>query len=194
MSKGKQNVKAEETTGTEPVVEVMENTTATPPAEEVKAPTGTKKEETVQISRSDFDKLISTVEKQAKDIDLLYKAADKNRMSKAMGDGGEVLIKKAKVSTWDNTGKFIIGWKLITDRCEVVLGRWVEEQTVNLILEDGETMTVPLLEFYRKSLKKIAADIVSRTDEYDSQNNKVQMLKLQFDNGKTLMINSVFIN
>lgn len=153
-----------------------------------------KEDDMVQIKREDFNQLMSRVEKLTQDSELLMKASDKQRLAKARGDGGEILIRQAKVSTWDDTGKFIIGWKLMSNRCEVVLGRWVEEQTVNIVLEDGETMTVPLLEFYRKTLKKISGDIISRMEEFDSEKNKINMFKIQFPNGKVLLINSSFVN
>lgn len=151
-------------------------------------------EETVQVKKSELAEMITKLDKLTKDSELLFKASDKQRIAKAMNEGGEILIKQAKISTWDDTGKLIVGWKLISDRCEVVLGRWVEEQNVTFIFEDGEAKTVPLLEFYRKTLKKISGDIISKTDEYDSQNNKIQIFKIQFPNGKTLLINSSFIN
>lgn len=153
-----------------------------------------EKKDVVEIKREDFDKMMSQLEKQARDIDLLYKAADKKSMAKAVGEGGEVLIKQAKVRTWDDTGKFIIAWKLISNKCEVVMGRWIEEQNASIILEDGEVITIPLLEFYRKTLHKVSGDIISRTDEYDENNNKVQIFKIQFPNGKTLLVNSSFVN
>ena len=162
----------------------------TPAKEEVKE---TPKEEMIEVKKSDFDKMLSQMEKQSKDIDLLYKAADKSRISKLMNDGSEVLVKTAKVSTWDG-GPFVIGWKLVSDKSEVVNGRWIEEQTVNIILEDGEVVTVPLLEFYRKTLKKTVGDIISKSEQYDSQNNKITLFKIQFPNGKILEINNSFVN
>lgn len=168
------------------------STTPTP----LEKPTSPKKqtEETVEIKRSDFDRMMKQLEKQSKDIELLYKTADKSKMAKELNKEGENLIKQCKVSTWDDTGRFIIGWKLITNRCEVVMGRWIEEQTVSFVLEGGDVMTVPLLEFYRKTIKKVDADIISRTDEYDEKNNKVIIFKLQFPTGKVLLLNSSFVN
>lgn len=152
-----------------------------------------KNNDTVEISREDFNKLMERLDKQAKDIGTLYQVADKSRLARAQGEG-ENLIKQAKVSTWDDTGKFIIGWKLISNRCEVVMGRWIEEQEVIIVFEDGETKQIPLIEFYRKTLHKISGDIIARTEEFDEKNNKVNMFKLQFPNGKILLINSAFVN
>jgi predicted RNase H-like nuclease (RuvC/YqgF family) len=152
------------------------------------------KEDTIEIKRTDFDNMMKQLERQSKDIDLLYKAADKSKIAKELGKEGENLIKQAKVSTWDDTGKFIVGWKLITNKCEVIMGKWIEEQTVVINFEDGETLIVPLLEFYRKTLKKVNGDIISRVDQYDENNEKIIMFKLQFPNGKVLLLNSVYVN
>ncbi len=167
---------------------------STAPVEKKEKKTVAAEEETVQIKRKDFDRLMNQMEKQSKDIELLYKVGDKSRIARELGKEGENLIKQVQVRTWDDTGRIIIGWKLLTNKCEVILGRWVEEQTTTIMFEDGETMTVPLLEFYRKTLKKIEADIVGTTQDIDSQNNKITSFKLQFENGKTLLLNSAFVN
>lgn len=166
-----------------------------PKAEEKKPKTEEKEEETVVVKKSDLDKMFAQMEKQSKDIDLLYKAADKTRLATEMNKGGvENLIKQVKVLTWDDTGKFVVGWKLNSNRCEVVMGRWVEEQVASVVLEDGEVITVPLLEFYRKTLIKKPADLIAKTDEFDANNKKITILKVQFPNGKTLLINETFVN
>jgi len=152
------------------------------------------KEDTVEIKRTDFDKMMKQLETQSKDISLLMKTADKGRIAKELNKAGENLIKQCNVRTWDDTGKIIIGWKLITNRCEVIQGSWSEDQTCSIIFEDGEILTVPLLEFYRKTLIKIPVDIVARTEELDDKNNKITIFKLQFPSGKILLLNSVFIN
>ena len=164
-----------------------------PPVPEATVPPK-KEEETIEIKRTDFDKMMKQLETQSKDISLLMKTADKGRIAKELNKAGENLIKRCNVRTWDDTGKIIVGWKLITNRCEVVQGRWTEDQTCSMIFEDGTILTVPLLEFYRKTLIKVPVDIIARTEELDASNNKVVILKLQFPTGKILLLNSVFIN
>lgn len=156
----------------------------------------TTKDEMVEIKKSDFNRLMAQLEKQSKDIDLLYKAADKGRMSVELNKEGNNLIRQVRVWTWDNTGKNIIGCKLITDRCEVVMGKWIEEQFVSIVLEDGEVVEkVSLLEFYRKTLNKVPTDLLSKTEEFDETTKvKTVMYKVQFPTGKTLVINSLFVN
>lgn len=152
------------------------------------------KNETVEIKKSDYEKLMAQLERNAKDIDLLYKASDKHRMAKAMNQGGEILVHTVKVWTWDNTGKIVIGTNLLTNRCEVVQGKWIEDQSMAVVLEDGETFTVPYLEFSRKTLNKIVGEILSTTKEYDANKKESIILKVQLPNGKTLAINQAFVN
>lgn len=151
--------------------------------------------EMVEVSREDLNKLLEKLDRQAKDIDILYKASDKSKMAKALGNGGEILIKKVNLWTWDNTGKIVMATELKTNKCEVVMGKWYEDQNVTVVLEDGETMTVPYIEFSRKILNKIPAEIISTKKETDDKTRKETIIyKVQLDNGKTLEINSSFVN
>lgn len=191
MPKPKKSVEEELGQTTMPVVpsikDAIPNKEVT---EEVKKP----KTEMVEISRTDLEKLIGTVQKQTKDIDLLYRAADKSRIAKELNKEGSNLIKQCNIRTWADTGELVVGWKLTKDRCEVVQGRWIEEQIVDMVLESGEVLTIPLIEFYRKTLKKVPADIVARTQEINDKNEIDILFKLQFENGKTLSLNSAFVN
>lgn len=155
-----------------------------------------KKEDVIEVKREDWDKLMAHVEKTSKDIELLHKVADKSRIAKELNKEGENLIKTCTVRTWLDTGKFVIGWgDMKTNRCEIVMGKWFEEQSVTFTLEDGETKTVPYIEFVRSTILKIPADIISRKEESDEANGtKEIMFKLQFANGKSLLINSKFVN
>lgn len=153
-----------------------------------------KKDDVIEIKREDFNNLLSRLDKMSKDQEILFKATDKNRLAKAQDLEGENLIKKCKISTWADTGKLIIGWKLITNKVEIVMGRWMEDQSVVIVLDGGETMTVPLLEFYRNILIKEEADIIARTEKVDENKKKAIFFTLQLDSGKELEINSVFIN
>lgn len=171
----------------------VEDDTTTPPTPPAPGPSGVP-EGMVQVKKEDLENLLSRMDKQSKDIELLYSVADKSRLSRAMNENGEVLIKQARVSMWDDTGIFVTAWKLITNKCEVVMGRWVEEQTVNVVLENGKTMQVPLIEFYRKTVQKESGDIIGTSEKTDYTGKKVTILELEFKNGKKLEISNVFVN
>lgn len=171
-----------------------EKITATPAPEEAKV-SSTKKEDTVEIKKSDYDRLMEQLERNAKDIELLYKASDKHRMAKAIGQGGEILVHTVKLWTWDNTGKIVVGTNLVSNRCEVVQGRWIEDQSMAVVLEDGEVLTVPYLEFSRKTLNKLIGEIISTKKQLDNATKKeVVILEVQLPNGKKLEINQAFVN
>lgn len=152
-----------------------------------------KEEETVEVSKKHLNDLLERLDRQARDIDILYKASDKSRMAKALSEGGEVLIKQVKVWTWDDTGRIIIATELVSNKSEVVMGKWVEDQNVVVIFEDGKSETVPYLQFVRRTINKIPAEIVGTTKKTENGKESV-IYKLQFPNGKVLEINAAFVN
>lgn len=174
--------------------EIMSEVTATPEPVEASNVSGTTEKETVEISKKDLAELFNRLDSQAKDIDMLYKASDKNRLARAQGEGGEVLIKKVRVWTWDNTDKIVVGTSLVTNRSEVILGKWVEDQNIVVVFEDGTTETVPYLQFIRKTLNKIPAEITATSKSLDNNRKEVVIHTVMLPNGKELKINSSFVN
>ena len=156
-----------------------------------------QEEETVQIKKEDLTALFDRLDKQAKDIELLYQASDKSRLAKAQSKGGQdVLIHTAKVSRWDGGEKYVIGWKLTSNRSEVINGKWFEDQQCTVVLSEGEPLTgVPLLEFYRKTIQKDSGEIIGREKRFDKQTNQeIEIFHLEFPNGQKLDIMSNFVN
>lgn len=151
-----------------------------------------EKDTFVKIKKSDFDRLIKSVETLSKDRDTLFSVADKSRLARAQAMSGEALIHTAKVSMFD--GKYIIGWKLTKNISEIMpqTGRWVEDQQTVLVFEDGETLEMPLIDFYRK-ITKVSGDIVSQTEQ-NSGGIKSTIFTLEFKDGKQLSIDNKFVN
>lgn len=148
----------------------------------------------VEIEKTDLEKLMKKVEDQSKIIDLLYKAADKGRLSKAMSDNnGNVIIRTAKVSKYKENDKLVVGWKLTSNISEIVNGRWVEDQRTLLMFEDGTTTEIPLLDFYRKIIG-VEGEITSRTSKYDNEGNAEELLKITFPDGRVIEVSSKFVN
>ena len=152
------------------------------------------KKDMVEVSREDLNSLISRLDNYEKNTALLMKAADKGRLAKAISQDGNILIHTVKVSKWDDTDNYVIGWKLKTNRAENVMGKYTEDQTTDVFFEESETVTVPLLEFYRKTIVKETAEIISKDEKTNLDGTKTELLKLKFPNGKILEINSKFIN
>ena len=152
-------------------------------------------EPTIQIKKSDFDMLMKTVETLSKDRDTLFKAADKNRLARVNDSNSQNLVKKVKISKWKNNGMYIIGWKLTSNVSEILPGsnRWVEDQRTMLVFEDGSTIEVPLIEYYRSTIAKDVADIIASTQKFINEENIVEY-QVEFANGKKLLIDSRFVN
>jgi hypothetical protein len=152
------------------------------------------KEEMVQVKQSDLNAILGKLESYEKNIDLLMKASDKERLARAQGKNGKLLIPSVKIAKWDDTDELVIGWKAMTNKAEVVNGRYIEDLTTMIFFETAEAITVPTLEFYRKTIRKEVADVVGREQKIDERGNKIELLKIRFENGKELIINSSFVN
>lgn len=147
------------------------------------------KSEKVELNREDLERLMKRLDDQDKTINLLVKSADKGRYSKALNDSSNTsLIRTVRVSKYTKNGKIIMGWKMTHDQCEIVAGRWVEDQRTMLIFEDGTEEEVTLLDFYRK-IAPIEGEIVSRTEKQDDS-----ILKVSFPDGKEIEISAKFVN
>lgn len=172
--------------------QVVEEAPKVKAAEETPKP---KKEDVVEIKRSDFEKMMKTLEKQSKDIELLYKTADKNRIAQEMNKGGEPLIRQAKISLLDDTDRLVVGWSdLLVNRCEVVMGKWIEEQTVNMVMDDGEIIPMSYLESVRRTSHKVLADIIGTSNDVNEKGVSRTIYKVQLPTGKVLLIDKTFIN
>jgi len=151
-------------------------------------------EEMVQVKREDLNAILGKLETYEKNIDLLMKASDKERLARAQSKDGKLLIPSVKIAKWDDTDNYVIGWKAITNKAEVVNGRYIEDLTTAVFFEEAESIIVPMLEFYRKTIRKDAADVIGKEQKVDEKGNKTELLKIRFENGKELIINSNFVN
>jgi len=151
-------------------------------------------DETVEVKKSDLETILSKIEKQNSDIELLMKAADKSRLAKLQSANPNDLVRKYKVSKWKDTELFVIGWKLTSNRCEIIMGKWIEEQTARVVLSDGTYRDVSLLEFYRSMVIKVAGEVIKTAVEEIPGKENVTLFTLQFENGRELEINSVYVN
>lgn len=152
------------------------------------------KDEMVQVKQSDLNAILNKLEKYEKNIDLLMKASDKERLAKAQTKDGKALISSVKIAKWDDGNDYVIGWKAITNKAEIVNGRYIEDLTTMVFFEEAETITVPMLEFYRKTIRKEEAFVIGKEQKIDEKGHKIELLKIRFENGKELIVNSSFVN
>ncbi len=147
------------------------------------------------IDKTDFEKLLGTIKEQNQKIEILFQAADKNRIARAYaGADGESLIKTVKINRFSDNQKLIVRWKLTSNQSEIINGRWIENQATILVFEDGSNLEIPLLDFYRKIDKETKGEIVSRVKKTDEKGKETQMLTLRLKDGKELQIDATFIN
>lgn len=152
------------------------------------------KEKKITITQTEFNKLLDTIEKLSKGQETLFNVADKSRLARHQAMSGDALIRTAKISIWD--GKYILGWKLMKNVSEIMpgTGRWVEDQSTMLVFEDGETLEIPLIDFYRKITKE-SGEIVNQTDQLDEvTKKKVTVFTIELKTGKQINIDNRFVN
>ena len=145
----------------------------------------------VSVKKEDLDALFAKFDKQSEDIKLLYRVADKSRLDNNE-KRGEPLIRTCKVSTID--GKILLAWKLTKNTSEIINGRWMEEQKIEVFFEDGGNKELQLLDFYRNVTKISDVEILSRSSSLNDKNEEESIFKLQLPDGKVLEINSKYIN
>lgn len=152
-------------------------------------------EETVSVKKTDLDRLFKTIDRQSKDIETLYKAADKGKIAEARwNDRNASLVKTCKLSRWDYTGQLILAWKMTENFSEIIAGREVANQKVEIFFEDGKTELVQLLDFYRHRKPEIVVEIIGEIKGVDDKGNTTTEFKVQFPDGKQLVISEKFIN
>ncbi len=158
-----------------------------------------KPKKMVEVEESVLNDLIKRVETLSKDQNTLFQAADKQRLAKVYEGAGQSLVKQVKVSYFSDIDKYIVGWKMVKNSSEIMphTGKWVEDQRVIVIFDDGEmSEEMQLVDFYRKvNLNKKKADIISQTQKFDEKTkSSINILEVEFENGKKLLIDSRFIN
>lgn len=142
----------------------------------------------VQISKKQLDTIIDALDQRNKDVELLFKVADKNKLSKVREqEQGANLIRTCRAWIWKND-KVIIVTKLVSNVAEIVNGRYVEDQQVEMVFEDGTNEKTSYLDFSRHK-KFVTVEILSSKKEGDKL-----VYKVQFSDGKTLAIGESFIN
>lgn len=176
---------------TESESEEIKNNEETVNTETEQTKTKPQKEETVTISKSDFDNIMGRLDKNHETIDLLLKVADKAALSKVMNQSGESLVRTYSVSTLD--GKIIVGWKMTKNIAELINGRLIEDQQVAIMFEDGTSQEITLLDFYRK-IHKIKGEMTGKETKTDSFGKEFSIIHISFDDGKKLSIDSRFVN
>lgn len=167
-----------------------ENAPVVNPANASPSPSGNaKEEETVTVSKAQFEQLLADMASMKKAQTELEGTASQDQIRKldALRASGR-LVKAVKIRKFN--GKLVIGWQVIVD--EVYMspeGKLIEDQKLKLFFEDATTFDTSLIQFSRISLYE-SYEVVK-----ESKNAMGEMLfTVQLADGKELEINSKFVN
>lgn len=152
------------------------------------APAAEEKGETVAVPKATFDKLLSTLEKQGKDIEVLREAADKGRLThvEQMRNKGK-LVKNAFLSKMD--GKIILGWRAVKDQVYFEDNKLVENQIIEVIFADQSNKQVSLRQF-NTLVEKVKGEVIKESKELDG----AIYFTLLMEDGEKHEVNIKFIN
>jgi hypothetical protein len=91
------------------------------------------------------------------------------------------------------TKKMVVAWKTLKDEVykDPKTGRWVEDQIVKIIFEDGTAVEMPLMNWYRQYELKPATVVSKSTDE--STGTVSLKIKRDEDN-KEVELNVLYVN
>lgn len=138
--------------------------------------------------------------KLKKDNELLLQIADKKALGLYYSKHqkrlpGRLNYRVMPVSKDDGTieKKMVVAWKTLKDEVyrDAKTNRWVEDQVVKLIFEDGTSLDMPLMNWYRQYELKPATVISKSTNETTG----MVSLKIKRDeDGKEVELNVLYVN
>ena len=150
---------------------------------EVKVEKGLSNEEVAKMFQSMNEKIESLENKGA----MLERIADPKKLAQFRMNNASTTVRTAKMRTIG--GKIIVGQKKQKDDVyEVAPGRWVEDQVLLIMFEDGTTKEMKFKD-YTRQYKGIVCDIVGKREV---EGNTFYSLK--DDKGKVREINIAYIN
>lgn len=154
-----------------------------------------EKKKEVKVDSEILQKLVDKLEKQEQQIKDLEASADLGRLQRIQGLRNQgKLVKKAKISIYN--GKYVLGWAKVKD--DVYFGedgRLHEEQTVELILDNGEgkepiKSDVISYRTFSRLCQKEEGEVIKESKDSDGQT----FFTLQLAQGRTIELPIIFIN
>jgi len=144
--------------------------------------------EMVSIPKTVLENVLNRLEKVEGEAELLRGAADQNKLIaiQNMRNAGK-LVKSAQVSTY--SGKVVIGWKIVKDDVHFEGEKLVEEQIVKVFFEDKTDQEMSL-RLFNSNLGKRKGEIIEESKDKDG----VVRFKVQFNDGKEVVIGGAYIN
>ena len=149
-------------------------------------------EETKEKTKEDIVKTLIDELKDAKqDIELLKNIADKKRLSLYYQRNKQKLPTYVNLRMIDK--KIILGWQMIQNEVylESASRKWIENQVVKVIYEDGTTKTMSLLDFNLNYVYVKCRRTGILTDE---TTGNVAFKLIREDNGKEYTVGVEYVN
>lgn len=144
--------------------------------------------ETVVIDKIKLESLLNR-------LDRLEASASKAALQHFDEKNKADIGKTIRIRTYN--GKIVTDEKLIKNIVEKSpSGVWREEQELEITFDDGTKEKVPFV-FYARGYKHIKATCIGEmknTNEEEIENKGEFVLKVRFDDGKTMEIGSKFVN
>jgi len=139
---------------------------------------------------AEMQELMNIVKKQADDIELLKTIADKKALAQYYQRNQGSIPLKVKLRVMD--GKVIVGWRTLVDVSEydIVLRRFKEVQTVEIVFEDATKKEMSLVDFNRHFTYAMCEQIGKEETEDGSLILKLKRL----DNNKVYKVDVKFVN
>lgn len=148
-----------------------------------------KKDETVTLTKEQYDSLLEKMETLQKQMNFVSDKARTERWQ-ASQTTGKSLLPTAGVSKLD--GKYIVGWRTIANEAEMRGNIYYENQIIEVTYKDGEAKKMNLIEFYRHKTK-VSGEIIKRTKE-DFEGAEKDILVIRMPDGEEITIDKTFIN
>lgn len=139
--------------------------------------------------KNETQELIELIKQQASDIKMLTAIADKKALAQYYQRNVGKIPLHVKLRVLD--GKVIVGWRTLVDISEfdIVLRRFKEVQTLEVIFEDGTKKEMSLVDFNRH-YTYVECEQIGTIQEDDSLIIKLKRL----DTGQEYHVNVQYVN
>ena len=141
-----------------------------------------KPKDTITIPKDTFDRMV-------KDIDMLKSTADSKRMAvyQTRHKGEQVPV----VNLREMNGKVIMGWRTVKNDVHFNTAKrvWVEDQTIELLFEDGSSDTVSYKDFVN-NYQSVSCEQIGSSEE----GGDVALKLRRKDNGKEYLVGVKYVN
>lgn len=144
-------------------------------------------EETVTISKSELDKIMSSITR-------LEAAADKARIANYDEKNKGAVGKTVKLRAMD--GRIVLSWEnMISNLVEKnpQNGAWREEQKIKVNYSDGSNEEMELVTFNRR-FDYIKADVIKETNDNVGTPSETTIYSVKTEDGSEYTIDKKFIN